>query len=260
MGARADALYMKLPTYEGKPCTPCALLGMHNTTRYSSNGGCIACAQRRNCKDPQGYPDMPAPGEWMQERADARRAHEIALRCGALKYEGMMCRTCGLRERFVSSRACTHCTNERNKARSKERTERKRALYHSPVMRVTVSDARTCEHTAAMNQVLPELLGASLVYARCSQTEHLMGGKPHYGRCVMCYPDALINISNQIAWGNLPGLDSETVSFIMRLCKTPFTSASPYSLATLCMAEYNRRLGQKPAPKLPPLPLPGGQS
>lgn len=262
MGARVNAANQNMPTYEGKPCAVCATLGMMNTHRYTSNGNCIACSQRRLSADQQGVPVTRIYGEWLAERTSARYAREAAIQAGASTYDGMKCRTCGGRERFVTSKACKHCTNERNKAQSKANTERKRALHHSPLLRIEAGKFRECEHTAAMNQVLPELQGASLVYARCPQTVHLMERVPHYGRCVLCYPDALINISNQIVWGNLPGLDAETVSFITRLCKVPFNSGTPYSLATLCMAAYNKRQGYKPItpPQLPPLPLPGGRS
>lgn len=261
MGRRIDALRLGHHTYEGKPCGACEALGIYNsTTRYSSSGGCIACAQRRNSADPLGAPQ--ANPRKMTERNMSKEMRAIAQMTGASTYEGGECIHCGTRERYTSNGACKHCANERNKTRSKANTERRHVMHLSPLLRVEAGKFRDCEHTAAMNQVLPELQGASLVYARCPQTEHLMERVPHYGRCVLCYPDALINISNQIVWGNLPGLDAETVSFITRLCKVPFNSGTPYSLATLCMAAYNKRLGHTPAQlrKLPPLALPGGDA
>lgn len=109
-GERAAALKAGEIMYIGAPCRRCK-----GTERYTSNGGCIECQNKK-------------PAEEVRSRDDIGRAREIAIARGMVRYTDLdPCNKCGSFERYTSNRSCVRCI----KARVGQAREQRAALYHS---------------------------------------------------------------------------------------------------------------------------------
>lgn len=149
-------------TYRGRECKKC-----RNRERYTSNGGCIECAN----KDTRRVGQRQISGD---QRYAARKA-------GAKTFDSLYpCNRCGTSIRYTSSCGCVECIKSRV---SSVRTERA-AVFHStttPLMWINLPPSPETAHFYAMCPTLAAYGGQwHCVY---TDAQHLGGGVRLYPGC-----------------------------------------------------------------------------
>nr|UVX62902.1 MAG: hypothetical protein [Bacteriophage sp.] len=171
-GERAAALQRGDGVYTGAPCKRCK-----GTERYTSNGGCIECQNKK----PLGE---------IKDRLSAWENRQDAIVLGRTHYNTTEpCSKCGGTLRYTSNASCVTCT----KSRTIKVREIRAALYHSDTSPIVWIEEPPSPETAPLYAMCPTLAAyAGRWTAVYSDAQHLSPAARIFPGCdVLKRPAAL---------------------------------------------------------------------
>lgn len=171
-GARAEAMAQGLGVYDGAACRRCG-----GVERYTSNGGCVACQNKR-------------PRDLIKDKLGAMEARDAAFMVGRVKYHSPnVCEKCGDTERYVSNASCVTCS----KARTLNVRAVRAAMWHSDTSPIMWINEPPSPETAPLYAMCPALAAyGGQWHCVYTDAQHLSPGHRIYpGQDVFKRPAAL---------------------------------------------------------------------